>query len=369
MWSYVLTENVRDDLIMNETSAGERGISVLIPTYNPDIKDIKEILTTLNSQTYRNFEIIIANDGDDFFNLIQDIISPDRIPFQYRRNVKRLGLYFSIKENIQYCKYENILLLEQDIIPLSRNYLKSLIELLDSCPNCVVTSSLRIDVKTDYKKYIFYKRRISNLRMIDHSRITDESCSNAPIDTEVTFTKADLLKKGIFAELFSLGSTNSNTAQDIILSSVIRKNRRLVTSDAIACEIAHSDPNSITFFLKKEYLYGKSVFDVWRHSDKSTLKSTSYFREKLFRLLFVAAETIAIVFCCFEFLVDGALQVPFLILIFGLGIFYTQWVLAQISFWAFRRISRFSLTKIIKSTMYIVVLDIAYTLGILRRLL
>jgi len=354
---------------MNETGNGTGGISVLIPTYNPDINDIKEILTILNNQTYRKFEIIIANDGADFLNQIQSVMPINSVPFQYRKNDKRLGLYGSIKENVTYCKYENILVLEQDIIPLSINYLKSLIELLESGPKIVVTSSLIIDVKTDYKKYVFYRRRISNLRTIDSSKITSEFSSNSPIDAEVTFTKADLLSKDILTELFSMGSKNTNTAQDIILSSIIQRNRKLVTSDATACEIGHSDPTSFTFFLKKEYLYGKSVFDVWRHSDKNALTSTKYFKEKLFRLLFVATEIIAIIFCLFEFLVNGPLRLPLLIAIIGIGLFYTQAVLARINFWAFGRRSQFLFTKIIKASVYIIMLDVTYALGILRRLI
>ena len=354
---------------MSGASSGEGGISVLIPAYNPDIQDIKEILTTLTNQTYQNFEIIIANDGDDFYSYIQDIVAFCTVPFQYKKNEKRLGLYPSIKENVKYCRYENILVLEQDIIPLSRNYIGSLIELLQSCPGCVVTSRLMIDVKTNYKKYVFYKRRISDLGTIDHSLATDELSSNEPVDVEVTFTKADLLSKSILGELFSAGSTNSNTAQDIILSSIVRKNRRLVTSDATACEVAFNEPNNLDFFLKKEYLYGKSVFDAWRHSDKDTLKSTSYFKEKIHRVLFVTAESAAIIFYFFELLVDGALQLPLLITVFGLGILYTQAILARIAFWSFWRKSRRRLTEIISSSVYIILLDVAWALGILRRLL
>jgi glycosyltransferase involved in cell wall biosynthesis len=351
---------------MSKESDGKKGISVLIPAYNPNIEDIRRILVALINQTYADFEIIIANDGDDFYGGIEDLIPSIKIPFQYKKNNSCLGLYFSIKENLQYCAYENILVLEQDIVPLGRNYLSSMIELLESCPQCVISSRLMIDLNTDYKKYIFYKRRIFNLETIDRTQVTSKPLSNDVIETEVTFTKADLLSKNALEGLLSMGSADNNTAQDIILSSIVRRNKKIVTSNATACEIGYSDPNSLAFFLRKEYLYGKSVVDTWRYSDKRILKATGYFREKVLRVLFVLAETIAIFLCSFEFLVGGILRFPLLITIFGLGLLYSQAVLARVDFWGFFRGSRHRLNESVKSTFYVMLLDVSYALGILR---
>jgi hypothetical protein len=189
------------------------------------------------------------------------------------------------------------------------------------------------------------------------------------MDAEVTFTKADLLNKQILEELFAAGSDNTHTAQDIILSSIVRRSRRLITSNATACEIGRSDPNNLNFFFKKEFLYGKSTVDAWRYSDKGVLLSTSYFKEKIFRVLFVSLETIFTILCSIEFLVRGSLALPFLATILALGILYTQVVLARIGFWAFWRRTQRGLSEIIKSTLYVIFLDFSYGLGILRRLL
>ncbi len=345
-----------------------KGISVLIPTYNPDIEDIRQILLALANQDYSSFEVIIANDGDDFYNQIADIVPFGNVPFKYLNNKERFGLYSSIKENMKHCKFESILVLEQDIVPLSHKYLRRLVELLESSPLSIVTSKLVIDAQTDYKKYVFYKRRISNLEIFDSSNFGGELSSNKAVEAEIAFTKADLLNKHILSELFSKGSANAFTAQDIILTSIVRKNRRLVTSNATACEVGLRDPSKVTFFLKKEFLYGKSVLDAWRYSNKSWLRSTGYFKEKLSRVMFLMVETAAIIALCLNLLVGASLQIPLLALIFGLGLFYTQAVLARIGFWGFWRRSR-KVAAILESGVYVVLLDVAYALGILRRLL
>jgi glycosyltransferase involved in cell wall biosynthesis len=352
---------------MVEESIKGEGISVLIPTYNPDISDIRQILVALSNQEYRNFEVIIANDGADFSSQISDLIPFGDVPFQYHNNERQLGLYNSIKENMKNCKYDNILVLEQDIIPLSRKYLGRLVELLEARPSSVVTSKLVINAQTDYKKYVFYKRRISNLEVFDPFRLDRQLFSTTVVEAEVAFTKADLLSKNVLSELFSKGSSNSFTAQDIILSSIAGRKQKLVTSNATACQIGLRDPNRLSFFLKKEFLYGKSVLDAWRYSNRNWLKSTGYFKEKLARVLFLAIEVAAIAAFIITALDGGALQIPLLAAVV-LGLFYSQAVLARIHFWRFWRHSR-NLAAFLASGFYVVLLDVAYALGILRRLL
>ncbi len=357
-----------DTLFLSQQQNIVKGISVLIPTYNPDISDIRQILQALANQEYRNFEVVIANDGADFASQIADLVPFGSVPFQYRNNPQRLGLYCSIKENMKHCRHESILVLEQDIVPLSPQYLGRLVELLESSPLSIVTSKLVIDAGTDFKKYVFYKRRIANLDVFDPANSTNELHSNEAVEAEIAFTKADLLNKHVLSELFSKGSANPFTAQDIILSSIVRKNQKLVTSNATACEVGHRDPATLSFFLKKEFLYGKSVFDAWRYSNRKWLKSTGYFKEKLARILFLTVETIAIVAFGVAFLVGSSLVLPLLVLVLGVGLFYTQAVLFRIGFWRFWRRTR-RLAALLESGGYVVLLDVAYALGILRRLL
>lgn len=354
-------------LISSESDA-TKGISVLIPTYSPDIQDIREILVSLSNQQYQNFEVIIANDGEDFYGRIQDIVEEKNPVFQYRNNPGHLGLYGSIRENMKYCQYEHILVLEQDIVPLNPQYLQSLVALMEASPANVVTSKLVIAADTDYKKYIFYKRRISNLEVFNRENIN--LSSNNAEETEIAFTKADLLNKKVLSELFSKGSTNVFTAQDIILTSIVHEDKKLVTSDATACEIGLRDPNKLTFFMKKEFLYGKSVLDAWRHSNKDWLQSTSYFREKALRILFLGLETFTILALALSLLLGiGFLQVPLLVVALGLGVFYSQAVLAHIGFWGFWRQGTRRLRAFCASGVVVILLDIAYALGILRRLI
>ena len=168
-------------------------------------------------------------------------------------------------------------------------------------------------------------------------------------------------------KLFSKKVDHVFTAQDIILSSIDRKNRKILTCNATACEIGLHDPSKLSFFLKKEFLYGTSVFDAWRNSNKDWLKSTRYFREKLFRVLFVGFETLAVLGLFLDVLLwGGGLEV-----VVGGDFWFrcilSQAVLIRIDFWGFWRRGSRRFVALLGSGIYVVLLDFAYTLGILRQ--
>lgn len=340
------------------------GLSVLIPAYNPDTDEVRKLLTTLVNQSYCNCEIIIANDGDDFYSKISDILTSSERVIKYKTNPRRLGLYSSIEENLKYCEYHDVLVIEQDVIPLTNDYIESLLSLHNKNASDVVTSRLMISERADYKKFVFYKRRIPNLGIISEKNGNSVfNYSVEPTEVETVFTKADLLNKELLSELYSANSVDTYTSQDIILSSLIRKNRKLITNDATACEIAATDPAKARFFLRKEFLYGKSVVNVLEHSNSRGLASTAYFREKLFRLLFIIVETILVLISLIPFF-GVSVRALVLTTLAIIGIVYTQSILFKIDFWRFSRPRKHRFVQALKPSIYIIALDLAYVVGV-----
>jgi glycosyltransferase involved in cell wall biosynthesis len=340
------------------------GLSVLIPTYNPDTEEIRKLLTALINQSYHNCEIIIANDGVDFYSKISDIITSSQRLIKYKTNPRRLGLYSSIEENLKYCEFDDVLVIEQDVIPLTSDYIESLLSLHNQNASDVVTSRLLISERADYKKFVFYKRRIPNLGIISEKNGNSVfNFSNEPTEVETAFTKADLLNKELLSELYSTKSLDTYTSQDIILSSLIRKNRKLITNDSTACEIAATDPAKVRFFLRKEFLYGKSVVNVLEHSNSRGLASTAYFREKLFRLLFIGVETILVLISLIPFFGVSVRAIALTALVI-IGMIYTQSTLFKIDFWRFSRSRMHRFVQALKASIYIIALDSAYVVGV-----
>jgi hypothetical protein len=85
--------------------------------------------------------------------------------------------------------------------------------------------------------------------------------------------------------------------------------------------------------------------------------------------MFIGMESIAAFILLFDLLLGGALLVPLLMLIFGLGVFYTQAVLFSIGFWPFWYKGSRKLSVALGSGFYVSLLDLSYSLGVLRGLL
>ncbi|MCD8178776.1 MAG: glycosyltransferase family 2 protein [Tannerellaceae bacterium] len=90
-------------------------ISVLMPVYNQS-GFIRRAWKSLEQQTYKNWELIIINDGstDNVENVLQDINQDSRV--NYIKNERNQGLGFSLNKGLKYATGEYIAYLPADDI-------------------------------------------------------------------------------------------------------------------------------------------------------------------------------------------------------------------------------------------------------------
>lgn len=92
-------------------------ISVLLPAYNAE-KFLAEAIQSVLSQTYRNFELIIINDGStDSTESIIKLFKDERI--NYVVNEKNIGLIATLNKGIALAKGELLMRMDADDICLS----------------------------------------------------------------------------------------------------------------------------------------------------------------------------------------------------------------------------------------------------------
>lgn len=97
-------------------------ISVVIPTYNEE-KDIKECLESLNQQTYKNFEVIIADDGSTDKTL--EIVKKFKKVSILKQNHQGPGLARNL--GAKKAKGKILILIDADMT-FNKDYLKNLIK-------------------------------------------------------------------------------------------------------------------------------------------------------------------------------------------------------------------------------------------------
>lgn len=112
-------------------------ISVIIPLYNKE-KSIKSTLQSVLMQTYKNYEIVVVDDGstDDSFNIIREMQSP----FIQVIKQKNKGVSAARNLGIKKAKYDWIAFLDADDL-WEENHLQALDELISKYSDFLVFTS------------------------------------------------------------------------------------------------------------------------------------------------------------------------------------------------------------------------------------
>lgn len=117
----------------------EKKITVLMPTYNQS-GFIRRAWNSLKQQTYKNWELIIINDGSTDYTeyLIQDIIQNTHV--HYLKNNSNEGLGFSLNRGLNMASGDYIAYLPSDDFYYT-NHLESLSRILDSSKDIILAFS------------------------------------------------------------------------------------------------------------------------------------------------------------------------------------------------------------------------------------
>lgn len=112
-------------------------ISIIMPTYN-DAESIKETLDSISSQTYKNWQLIIMNDGstDNVESVITSYIKNSeysgQIEYYYQSNQDQLN---AISNGIKYILGDYVYILHSDDLLPSEDFLEKMVEQVKNNPS------------------------------------------------------------------------------------------------------------------------------------------------------------------------------------------------------------------------------------------
>lgn len=110
-------------------------VSVVIPCYNQG-RFLHEALSSLGVQTFRDFEILVVNDGSDDPGTLRVLENLDNRGLSVL-HTKNKGLAEARNYGIRHAVGKYILPLDADDM-LSRNYMAELVPLLERHPHCII---------------------------------------------------------------------------------------------------------------------------------------------------------------------------------------------------------------------------------------
>ena len=90
-------------------------ISILMATYNPNLSYLKLCLDSIESQTFKDFQLILVDDGCSNCNL-EEVLKSYSFEYKIIRNETNLGLPASLNKGLLYCDSEYIARMDDDDI-------------------------------------------------------------------------------------------------------------------------------------------------------------------------------------------------------------------------------------------------------------
>jgi len=181
------------------------GISVIMPTYN-QASFIRRAILSLQKQIYKNWELIIVNDGctDKTEEYLSGLLNDSKII--YIKNEKNQGLGYALNQGLDKAKYDYIAYLPSDDFYYD-NHLESLKEKIEQYDNIVLTYSGMKYAVNDTVTYApeYETKRIRSgycLQLVQtmHKKTTDRWLERSEWITEDLFLMfwSKLLDKGAF---------------------------------------------------------------------------------------------------------------------------------------------------------------------------
>ena len=176
-------------------------ISILMGLYNAE-KTIDESIKSILNQTYKNWELIICDDGstDNGVDIVKEYLSKDNRIVLIRNN-KNMGLNYTLNHCLKYAKGEYIARMDADDISVSRR-LEIQFKYMEKHPGTVVLASGKdlltagekkqetYSIKEKLYTFLFYRKS----HQIGINLIFENVLSNSTTMIRLSFLKAKKIK-------------------------------------------------------------------------------------------------------------------------------------------------------------------------------
>lgn len=169
-------------------------VSILMCVYNSNVNLFKEVISSIDRQTYDNFEVVIINDGstnNDLLEYLKYLDSKEK--YRVYNNEKNEGLINSLNKGIKLCNGEYIARFDDDDISYCER-LKKQVEFLDNNPKISIVSAYEDIMNEDLK--------VTTTRKFPRSKEVNKIIPfRSPISHSlVMYRKQDIIDVGMYEE-------------------------------------------------------------------------------------------------------------------------------------------------------------------------
>jgi glycosyltransferase involved in cell wall biosynthesis len=230
-------------------------VSVIIPAYD-GVEFIEFTLASLAAQTYPNLEWVVIDDAshDRTAEVVTAFLARSKPGGRLVRHERNVGLSRSLNDGLRETSGEFVLILQQDIVLLSPEWIERAVADFDRSPAlAVVTGYYGLPAPGETT---FVQRAFGVLRRQFHWPRT-----NAPELATFTEFKCDLVRRSSLAAIGGFPEQFRIAGEDAWISySLGERGERILKDFDLKCvQRFTGDATSLRGNLRKEFLFGKVI--------------------------------------------------------------------------------------------------------------
>lgn len=255
-------------------------ISIVIPLYNKSLSIIKA-LNSINNQIYKNYEVIIVNDGSTdnsaFFveNWISSLCNEDILKYKLI-NQNNLGVSKARNTGVLNSKYDYIAFLDADDY-WETTHLFNLNILVNNYQNHVdIFSSAIIQINNEKKMYPKLGKYSSFYGIVDFFKVS--LISSGFINSSSVCVKKDIIKQFAFHEEMK------NFEDTLIWAKISNSKGFAFNSDRTAIQVLDTAQASQNIDIHNFIIYEKEISNISYNGKRKYLFYFFIFNLSFFRL-------------------------------------------------------------------------------------
>jgi len=187
----------------NHPEFKEIKVTVGVPVYNPNMGYLKECLDSIKTQSYKNYEVIVIDDGSENKKKVESFVKQYGFKYFYQNNMGIGGARNSIIDKMS-DDSDYLCNLSYDDV-MHQDYIKTMCQVAKQNKDCIVYSSIMM-MSMDGK--VVGENRVPSFETFEDFCIcclTNAERNTMFVNFSTTFFPSDIIKKERFDDKFRYG--------------------------------------------------------------------------------------------------------------------------------------------------------------------